>query len=372
MKDIISLKKVYPSITSIPEYAHMLAILEANEDNTPWIMENFIVMRGFTPSGAPHIYNIDFFLIPDTWHNTADMTFSAKYNYAPGLSVCSIPNAEYADILISDILEFSQMAINSGCFVVLPLDVSKIKAYQMDDPFLHNPLIYGYKTSTKEFLLSDFVNGKKYDDFVCTYEELVNAFESYRNFSRSANCKEEHWQNQSISLIRPKSVKHSFDIRFFCAQLQDQIVPEYAEQKYKIIERSNTRTLFWGNHSYDGIIRYIETCMTDERICSVKPFHTIFDHKIALQKRIQYLGQHLNLDTNIFNKVLSMSDNLIKSSMQLRNTVLRNEFRMNVAAQNDFIKVVMEIKKQETEMIKWLLSIIQDIEIYNGTSLSYI
>lgn len=361
MQNAVLLNKVSPSITLIPEYAHLLSILETDLCNLPWIMENFVLMRGFIPNGAQQVYGIEFFLVPNIWHNSADAALSAKYNYADGITVCSIPVPDYSRLFVPDILGFIKRLINNECFVVLPLDVSKIKRYQRELPFLHNPLIYGYCEATKELYLSDFLNGDRYDDFVCPYSELVDGFRAYKDCFESKIPLEEHWQGQCINIIKRKSSHHQFDLDFFCSQLIHQITPDKAEQEYRTIERGNMRKVFWGNSAYDEMVNHINSQIELGHICDVKPFHSIYDHKVAMNIRIRYLSQLYNLDSTEYNEVLRLSSDLVQNSFHLRNVVLRNQFKLNVSRQQDYISSLAEIKGCEKEMIERLLNILKSL-----------
>ena len=350
--------RAYPSITSIPEYAHMLSILETDSKNMAWVMNNFLLTRGFIPAGAPHVYNIDYFIVPDTWHDAADSTFSSRYNYAPSLSVCSLSIPEFSSIFFKNIIENVKQLIDDEFYVVLPLDVSKIDAYRITGPFLHNPLIFGYCESCEKVYMSDFVNGNKYDDFICSYKELADGYRSLLQNVERNKTSNNYWLNQCINIIRRTQVETHFDLSFFCLQLEDQISPNRAKERYEVFERGNTRKQFWGNSAYDGLISYIKLCSSQHKVCAVKPFHFIYDYAKSLRLRIEYVEKMLLTQQSAFDNLLVINDELVRRSYSLRNSVLRNQFKGDILAQDEFVNLVKQMKSQETEIIEKLLALI--------------
>ncbi len=139
-----------PFITTLPKDANAVSILLTYEKSYPWLMNNFIQLT--------------------SWDNEYLDYFDFHYRDCPMLKYQRIMR-DVVDKLGVQFDDFIKSMIDSGYYVIVPADTTKIAEYSF--AAIHDMLIYGYGDDL--FYIADVLKGGKYCTGECTTEELLQA-----------------------------------------------------------------------------------------------------------------------------------------------------------------------------------------------------
>lgn len=152
MKKILELGE--PISATYSHAAHTLAILANEKNNRDWLMNCFIQIFG------------------------GENDFLDYQDF--GFMECPLIHTQHIGIDMVDIgwknrLDFVKMAIINNYYIYAEMNVSKINAYEINKPFAHDALVYGFDEENKRFLISDFIGLKKYGSAWISEHELKSA-----------------------------------------------------------------------------------------------------------------------------------------------------------------------------------------------------
>ena len=130
MKKILELGE--PISATYSHAAHTLAILANEKNNKDWLMNCFIQIFG------------------------GENDFLDYQDF--GFMECPLIHTQHIGIDMVDIgwknrLDFVKMAIINNYYIYAEMNVSKINAYEINKPFAHDALVYGFDEENKRFLI---------------------------------------------------------------------------------------------------------------------------------------------------------------------------------------------------------------------------
>lgn len=358
------LPRVNPSLQTFAGVAHTLSILESfTKETKPWRMENYVVLQANVMKIFKGQIFMNFYTIPNLFDH-GNPEIQAKNYYCPYFNIYSIPINDYAEKVFNPVIESIVNFIDDECYVELPIDLFAIKRFNMPDHFLHTPLIFGYDKDEEVFHMSDFSNEKKYEEIICTFEEVKEAFISGLNMTKNnTDPLTVSIFAKSINVIKYHQYNHEFDIKRFCEQIYDQIHPEESTKyykKYELVDKYSEK--YWGTDIYDALANSIKYSHDKGDIYdNLRPFHLIYDHKKGLYERFKYCSE---LFKNKKNDILVLSERmkeLVDDAEVLRNRIAKNRIRKRLSDQETSLKQLQDIKNREILMLKKFLEIFSDV-----------
>lgn len=327
MKNIITV--LYPPITTYPSIANILSLMwNKRERIQPWFSDHFIqlVVR-------PNHYDTygDFYD-----HADLDNYFRIIYGL-PGLGWMRV-NYDSANFeVFSDYIEHQ---INNGYCLEACLDRYYFKfsnSYQTHH-FIHSSFIYGYDNEKREVYVADFWDGGKYNTITLSYDE-INA--SMNN-------------NGIINLFKSHDDKYKFKPELMKIYLYDYLNCTDSFLKFRFSNKEYNQNVIFGIEFYEFLLCNISK---RERV-DVRLSHILYDHKILMKLRLEYLTKHHEYNTQKLYELSIQNDGLIKNSLMLRNWIIRYTLKNDDKLLNRICNKIVEIKKEDIDFINQFLDII--------------
>ena len=358
------LPRVNPSLQTFGGVTHTLSILENYAEETkPWRMENYIVLQANVIKAFQGQIFMNFYTIPNL-HDHGNPEIQARNYYCPYFNIFSIPIKDFAEKMFNPVLESIINYIDEGCYVELPIDLFAIKKFNVMSHFLHTPLIYGYDKSEQIFYMSDFANEKKYEEIICTFKEIEDAFNTGLDvIKNNTDPLTVSIFAKSINIVKYHPYNHEFDIKRFCDQIYDQIHPEKSTlsyRKYELVDKYSEK--YWGTDIYDALEASIKfSHNTGEVYDNLRPFHLIYDHKKGLCERFEYCAQLFGDKQNSILALSEKMNELAGDTETLRNKVVKNRMRKKLSDQELSMQLLKDIKNREVVILTEFLELFSDV-----------
>lgn len=186
--------------------------------------------------------------------------------------------------------------VSQGYFVDATFSQTKIRGRN----YSHKAYITGFDRDLQEVYLADHIDNGRFQHFTMRFDDLNHAFLEADEFIPLFD-KDHQMEENSIYLIKPKDFHYEFDCGLFSQFLKNYLNSDpgtgflakirntpfrkdafcYGLEIYEIIEAYLDKILYKPN--------YINENRIDDRI-----FTFLYDHKLTMQKRIQYLIKEQN------------------------------------------------------------------------------
>lgn len=263
-----------PIVKCYSKHAHIFSILGAQTSQYLVWVYNYYVQLYFPEEHREFI---------------ADYLIPSIFTYAPNLFVSRIERTVAYDIK-GGIIEFLKDYIDKGYYIYTLLDVSKIATYHCESFHKHDPLIYGYDDEKMEFYFADIYQKGKYETGIASYDEIVDAFgaeQQWKNWNAS------EWVLDVVCMkYKDLDVRFQFDKEMYVELLTNYIEKENSYSKHWGVqgwEKGITPKKRYGIDIYSFVREYIEKERMDRRGLDVRGFYVIMEHKMILEKTIEYL-----------------------------------------------------------------------------------
>lgn len=333
MKKKIILPIHKPIINHIPADSFLLSVIGDTEAEMDWIMGNFINIRMNPKIG----YN-DFF--------RTDMWYNCYFIYENRMTRDFIINNT------SNIPQFFMNQISNGFYAYTYLNRACISNYVSKRNTTHNPLLYGYDQEKGIFYVADFFADGKLSFETCSFEEVEKAFDIegldykyilYRFFKKvDAVDFKFDYKNTILQLenyIESKNMYMDGLYHYFTNESEDAIA-ENVEHGFDFV---------FGLAFYDGLKQ-----MYMKNWDAVKAAHVLVLHKELMAKRIEYFfGKGLVQNVEILRDKCS---ELIRMSTLLRNVILKRTCSNNQDSDEEIIRKIDKIHKEDYVFSKILLN----------------
>lgn len=332
----------YPIITSYPAYACFLSILANYSKTDDWIFDKFINLWS-------HI---------DTNGDTPFRFGSWDYvKNCPFITFTKIKS----DLLLSinnDIRHFIKSSIKNEYYVYMSYDKYYIKNTYAYNKYHseHQMFIYGYDDEKQEYYIGEFFSGKKFDFYTISYTELEKAIDSDREINPTS----------FVELYKYKDIDYDFDMELLRKNLMDYLYSDFSALSYEnknlqhiesqAIKKDN---ITFGVSYYDKLIELLEINLKQKiDYYDVRPFHTLYDHKSLMVKRIEYLFKNKMLieDKELLNQFKEIEDKVF----ELRNKFLKISISKKVKSLSEIIDSLNIVKDKEIVLFNKLLILINN------------
>jgi hypothetical protein len=328
------LKIETPPITSFPHYTDLLATIIPHKGGKEWYYNNFIQLFAdfrFFIQGEVN-FREHFFAI-----NKNVKYF--YYDYNPFIKAyCDIEDFSlFFDK--NEIVDRVKSLIDSGFYTVIILDRHLIKT-SYPPGSIHPVLVYGYNEHS--FKIAEFLgSGGKYDFLDVNFSNVI---ESYKQKNPLP-----HWLTNEKRLVSFKigDIDYKFDY-----VLLKKLITDYYEEKntvdsYECIHHflEYPKGAVWGMGCYAYLIDYLKIILSKNEVVDLdlRGFYVMYDHKIAMCDRINFLLNNNNLND------VSLLSNYTKIRDSWRNCY------------NMFLKYTMDGKMNSiTQMIDLINKIYED------------
>ncbi|WP_341280368.1 hypothetical protein [Paenibacillus sp. FSL H8-0537] len=320
--------------------AYPLSVVLQDNKSDDWFYSNYIqlVCAGNFPQGKffsfynSHLPWYEFFTgCPLINYQKIHYSYTEKYN----------------DGTIGFILD----AIDKNEYVYLHVDeyyVSHKKAYQFET-LPHEMMISGYDKDSEKLYVSGYDKDMNYGEYEVDFSEFQTAFTM---LDKTINNR-----GYIYLLQHNKEYKYSFDIKLVIQSLKELRNSDNTSLHY----RSITPPASWifGICIYDELVKYLEADIDGSNgKIDARLFHTLWEHKSVMAKRIKYMEEHNYLeDGSAFIEKFSYLESLI---LNMRNLVLKYNVRENPSLIKSIIEKICEMKEVEAATLDDLIIVLEN------------
>ena len=345
MKKILKAEK--PLITSFPSIVATMIALQSKQNHCyPWIFSHYIQLVSFNTyyreNWPMHIVN---FIDAETSGPNVfgDCNLLKCYNmprrFAYENFITGVDFIEYS--LLNDF--YVQCTFNQR--------FNKSSHYYLKSDFMHSVLIYGLDENF--VYLIDFVDGLKFEFLKLSHNDFNNGFISI--YKESDIVSRDYYND--IKLFRVRDVDYNFDIEKVRQDIYDYINSCNTSRKYSNGIRLNENMKEFGIAAYNNIIEVI--CLKEK--IDIRPFHVLYDHKVLMKKRIQYMIDNDYItDKLITSDLLNCADETLTDTFKLRNYMVKNAMLgYKQMDKEDFMNKIWILKSKDIKLMKDLLKAIK-------------
>lgn len=320
----------YPPITSFPAIANYLSILWVYRDKVlPWISDRYIqlVIRPYHP-----ITRADFYDQADPGN------YIIPENYCPFIGWL---RNNQTTAHFNNFSEYIEYQIKQGYYLDACLDnfYMSCSYYFNKHHHIHQTFIYGFNSEKRQVFVSDFYDDGRYTRETVSYNEINKSIEGIDYF---------------INLYKYEDFDYTINLDLLKLSIEDYINSKDSIKNFEYSCASYNRDILYGLNFYKYII---EVFCTEETI-DIRPFHILYDHKMMMKIRLDYLLELNIFDNNRLKQIYAINDSLITDSLTLRNMVLKFNFSHNKNLLNKIIEKVVALKKLDHDLFKNLLDCI--------------
>ena len=204
----------------------------------------------------------------------------------------------------------------------------------------HPATIYGYDDGT--VCLADFWDGKYSQSAVSN--ESVNMSFLANYLKESDNPCTDYMRDIYLTKLRDK--KYEFRTDHLVEDLTDHLNSCDSTKKFCRSYTLGDSILYYGLQCYDIIGKNL-----DENPPDIRTFHVLYDHKIMMKYRLDYISTNGILSSEAINKLMPACDDILKKALVLRNGVLKAQMKGDVEKQTENFKSALSAIKDADEMI---------------------
>lgn len=201
---------------------------------------------------------------------------------------------------------FIEDCISTGNYIYLVVNTKFIEQYGMGD-WVHNLIIYGFDSYSKEIFFSDFINGQ-YSLLKCSYINMFKAFNHYDD------VKNEDPNTCLWTLKFCSDRTFGRDLNLIYHRIEDYFNSINLNQKYNFYDNYDLNDVY-GLKFYDQIIKLYKI-----GYASIRPLNLIYMRNILMKKRLDYLKANNSISE--FKEIYSKNNELTLKSLILRNRFL--------------------------------------------------
>lgn len=326
-----------PEITSYPNHANVLALINQFENGEIWFWNHFLQLQ--INGGSYETMHLDFCV-----GDINNMLFNCPFIDYDMVEAAAF--TEDLDGLYDKIISY----INQGVYVYIPVDWYYIPAYEKyaSTHNAHDILVLGYEND--EFIVADFFKHFIYQKQRCKVKDFIKACQYGRQIHRILN---------KVFLIKTEDKEYSFDIHIVRKLLGDYLRGSNSNYCFLPIKYYrdflNDDIFLFGINAYDKLIGYLKEY---EGQILARPYYILYNHKIVICNVVNYLVQ---------NGYLSYGEHLIQNAYKLRkraeflkNMILKYNVSGKEKALEKCILTLQEIRESEKVLIGEILERMKD------------
>ena len=203
-------------------------------------------------------------------------------------------NREIVKTCYRNFTDFVIDFVSNGYFIYAYLGQSKIRKQN----FAHKVYITGYDKDLNLVYLSDHIDNGRFLNFTMSFEDVQYAFLEADKFIPLSD-KDHRIEANSIYLIKPKDYHYKFSYKLLLQYIDNYLNSDPGTGFLASIRNTPFRkdSFYYGINLYEIIEDYLNQIIINQNFNFIdnRIFTFIFDHKLIMQKRIQYLFSNYQL-----------------------------------------------------------------------------
>ncbi|MBB3114041.1 hypothetical protein FHS18_006157 [Paenibacillus phyllosphaerae] len=325
MKNQVTLAMKYPPITSYPYIANLLSVVLNDEDAEEWFYSEFSQLE--MPDNV-HRTRLDF--------NTSLLWKSCPFIYYQRMSRTMVDASGSLENFIIQAIGNGNYVYFLGNYYHNPLS----EAYQTNY-FLHDIFIFGYDRERRVFHVADFFKDQKY-----SYEEL--SFEDVGRMYVGVRAGDD-WL-EGVELISPRKKVFRFKPDQIREKLMDYIEGVRPVSIVHVPAEHYKHCWVFGSGVYSQLSYYMSLLSQNLIHFDIRPFHVLYDHKVAMRLRIEFLEERSLLPKEMEFSV--QYKDIENRAQSLRNYIIMRTKSPSLSKHVDSIcGKLMQLKADELELL---------------------
>ena len=288
---------VYPPISSYPGIANPMSFLWVHKDKVlPWLCDRYIQL----------IIRPDHYSPGDFYEHADTDNFIRPNELCPfyGLMRNNQTTAHFDKF--TDYIEYN---IDHEYYLEACLDNFYLSCshdfYQKSHLRIHPTFIYGYDKEKQVIYIADFYENGKYIQTTATYDEINKSIEGIDYF---------------IWSYKYQNCNYELNLNLLKLYLSDFLNSTDSFHKFEFSAPSYNHNALFGldyyQYAHDVFIQPAEKI-------DIRPLHILYDHKIMMQIRLEYLHTQNIISPKHFQELMELTNQSLKNALYLRNTVLK-------------------------------------------------
>jgi len=334
----------YPPITSYPVIANNLGILWSyKKEVLPWFADHFIQL---VAEDTPNILNNnEYDLI--SFYEGVNPDNNMAFNDCPFFYESRVDRIVF-DSHINSFSDFIITSIDNGyCFeTIIDNYYLPCSTKYKKDHYYHSTLIYGYDSSSDTVYLADFLENGKYVTNHCNFDEINRGYASVPIMSDIIPS----WMKLTF-MKKYVEANYKVNVQLLYRFLSDYILSRDSFDKYKYSFSHGNRKLYFGIDSYMALVKH---CLSNKDL-DIISFHVMYDHKVAMKLRCQYLHKEGLLTESFFEDNLVSIDLLISNILKIRNMAIKFTITENKKIMSRIIELLYEYQLSDLAIHKKII-----------------
>jgi len=261
----------YPMITSYPEIANLMSILETDERAIPWICSNL---------------NQIVFKRANNYVN--GMQYEMQFNRQFYKHYSNIPILEYNQIhknIISmkwpTFSDFIVELIENGYYIQTHLDHYYMPNswFYHKSNYFHSTFIYGYDSDQGTIKIADFYMGNKYDHYNISSDSMNKAFNG------SISQEVESFNYIILIKIKENYISPPINMRYMKRSLLDYIESKDSFNLFEYSTEWSDFKFYFGLSYYDELIKELH----QDKLR--RSMHVVYDHAKITKYKLKILHE---------------------------------------------------------------------------------
>lgn len=325
-----------PPVKAYLSYAHILSMVLAEKDSQDWYYASFIQLYSWKDTDSSWL-SLQF--VPDTHGLLHD-----QYLY----KIFSL-NSEIYDLNEESVIPSLKRWISQGYYIVYSLDEYYLPGtcYYEKEHIPHAQFLYGY--DEEGFHLLNYDEEHNYVSVHVKNEDIIKAM--------LTNEMVEQWGWEDLRCHNPKLLKRSEKINreFELDIIKDQLT-EYKESKgspWLHMHNSHIHScpdVAWGLDIYESLMTYMEKAGAKTEYM---PFHLLWEHKVIMGERLNYLESRYGV--SISQEVKDLWMQVEETANSLRFMALSLEYDPSEETLKEMAPLLTEMKQSEESALNALL-----------------
>jgi len=275
------------------------AILLSNEDTHEWFYSSFIQLAFYNQCmDRPTVH---------------PLTIYPMRLINPKLKEIAI--FQKRTLLFEDTMSFSRnnlmdniiQWINNDYYVLSRINVAMLPKARHFNPsrnYIHGVCCIGYNDTLKTLKIVDFDHKGELSMLDVSYENFIDAF-----FSSD--------DKRVILSQMQKDIDYKINLEFIKEQIYEYVNSIDSNRRHSFIVPSTIPDYSWGLSVYEKLISFIDFRFYSTKYNHIdyRPFYALYEHKLLMMGRLQYLALHSlidvsTLDFNEYQKIVAKAERI--------------------------------------------------------------
>ena len=338
----------YPPITTFHQITDLFTILWARKKEImPWFADHYIqlIVKDDDPN--------------NDWITFYDILFT---DYVRPASRCPYFSMQVINRAIpykelETFTDFVEMQINNGYYINVCLNQFHLQcsgAYNKHN-YVHDTFIYGYDRGNNKIYIADFYDNQKYAFKTATYQEINQS-----NMLDGIDIP--YWASEIVLYKYDTSCPYQTNTILLKQSLKDYLLGEdnlgkyiYTFDKYKCSDKCsdpNIKKPIYGVDCYDAISKH---CLEFKKDLDAIALHLLYDHKTAMQIRLNYLYENNYLHVQGIETLMTLYAKLRDDTLILRNLSLKYKLHGSDEFLEKLVAKCQTIKENDKKLTSEIL-----------------